>query len=229
MCFLQWKEKHHPLKCPLLGDLGLKIIKVGGGKKGGSSLGSGGSGAVNLGGSTPLSSTPPAAAPAAVSPPPAASDLGSASAPAGLMAAVEPEDVGDEDSADDFRWYGDDDGPTINLMGPLLRISRHVPESRSSLSLLGLPRLGLSSVAFLWTPRFQVTTSSSLRNWSPLSSGLSPLLIHIALSWLTRAQRTICFLTVWPLSPTSLFNLFGSGWATTHMLPSLGGARPLSH
>jgi hypothetical protein len=42
--------------------------------------------------------------------PPATPALGSSSAPADLTAAVEPEDVGDEDSADDFRWYGDDKG-----------------------------------------------------------------------------------------------------------------------
>ncbi len=107
--FCSGKEKHHPLKCPLLGDLGLKIIKVGGSKRGGASSGSGGSGAGALGSSTPSSSSPPAAAPAAVSPP-AAPASGSSSAPAGLTAAVEPEDVGEEDSADDFCWYGDDKG-----------------------------------------------------------------------------------------------------------------------
>ena len=107
--FCSGKEKHHPFKCPLLGDLGLKIIEIGGGKGGKASSGSCGSGAGTSGGSKP-SSTPPAAAPAAVSPPPAVSDSGSASAPAGLTAAVEPEEVGDEDSAEDFRWYGDDDG-----------------------------------------------------------------------------------------------------------------------
>ena len=108
--FCSGKEKHHPLKCPLLGDLGLKIIQVGGGKDGGSSSGSGGLGAGTLDGTTPSSSTPPAAAPAAVSPPPAAPASGSASAPAGLTAAVEPDEVGEEDSADDFCWYGDDNG-----------------------------------------------------------------------------------------------------------------------
>ena len=107
--FCSSKEKHHPFKCPLLGDLGLKIVEVGGGKGGKSSSGSGGSGDGTSGGSAP-SSAPPAAAPAAVSPPPAVPDSGSASAPAGLTAAVEPDEVGDEDSADDFRWYGDDDG-----------------------------------------------------------------------------------------------------------------------
>jgi len=108
--FCNGKEKHHALKCPLLGDLGLKIVQVDSGKDGGSSSGSGGLGAGPSGGTTPSSSTPPAAVPAAVCPPPAAPALGSASAPAGLTAAIEPDEVSDEDSADDFHWYGDDNG-----------------------------------------------------------------------------------------------------------------------
>ena len=93
--FCNGKEKHHPTKCPLLGELGLKLIDVSGGTRG-SSLGS-----------TPLASArggvppamPPTAAPAAVVPPPA-SALGSQSAPAGLRATVE---AGDESSMDSFR------------------------------------------------------------------------------------------------------------------------------
>ena len=62
--FCSGKEKHHPLKCPLLGDLGLKIIEVGGSKgaKAPSEPGSSNSG-------NSKGATPPAAAPAAVNPP----------------------------------------------------------------------------------------------------------------------------------------------------------------
>jgi hypothetical protein len=138
--FCSGKEKHHPLKCPLLGDLGLKIIQVGGGKVGGSSSGLGGLGAGTSGGTTPLSSTPPAAAPAAVIPPPAAPALGSASAPAGLTAAVEPDEVGDEDSADDFHWYGDDDGDDYKPNGS---VSAYFP-SCSRVSTKSVPPLASS-------------------------------------------------------------------------------------
>ena len=109
--FCSGKEKHHPLKCPLLGDLGLKIIEVGGSKgaKAPSEPGSSNSG-------NSKGATPPAAAPAAVNPPPA-TDSGSDSAPSGLTAAVVPEKVGDEDSADDFWWYGDDEGANYKPNG----------------------------------------------------------------------------------------------------------------
>ncbi len=105
------KDKHHPLKCPLLGELGLKIIKVGGqggGATSGSSLrGSSGSGAV--GEVKPASPSPLVAAPAAVVSP-LVPVSGSTSTPTGLMAAVKPDDGGDESSADKFQWYGDDKG-----------------------------------------------------------------------------------------------------------------------
>jgi hypothetical protein len=101
--FCSGKDKHHPLKCPLLGELGLKIIEVGGqgggATSGSSSRGSSGSGA--LGGVKPASSSPPAAAPAAVVSPPVPVS-GSTSAPAGLMAAVEQDNDGDKSSADKF-------------------------------------------------------------------------------------------------------------------------------
>jgi hypothetical protein len=100
--FCNRKEKHHPTKCPLLGELGLKLIDISGGNHG------------SFLGSTPLAgrqggalpATPPVAAPAAVVPPPAPA-LGSPSAPAGLTATVEE---GDESSMDSFCWDGDDDG-----------------------------------------------------------------------------------------------------------------------
>jgi hypothetical protein len=101
--FCSGKHKHHPLKCPLLGELGLKIIEVGGqggGATSGSSLrGSSGSGA--LGGVKSASPSPPAAAPAAVVSPPVPVS-GSTSAPTGLTAAVELDDGRDESSADEF-------------------------------------------------------------------------------------------------------------------------------
>jgi hypothetical protein len=101
--FCSGKDKHHPLKCPLLGELGLKIIEVGGqggGATSGSSLrGSSGSGA--LGGVKPASPSPPAAAPAAIVSPPVPVS-GSTSAPAGLTAAVKPDNGGDKSSADKF-------------------------------------------------------------------------------------------------------------------------------
>ncbi len=101
--FSSGKDKHHPLKCPLLGELGLKIIEVGGqggGAMSGSSLhGSSGSGA--SGGVKPASPSPPAAAPAAVLSP-LVPVFGSTSAPAGLTAAVEPDNGRDESSADKF-------------------------------------------------------------------------------------------------------------------------------
>ncbi len=152
----------------------MKIIKVGGGKEGGSSLGSGGSGAVNSGSSTPSSSTPPAAAHAAVSPPPAASDSGSASAPAGLTAAVEPDDVGNEDSADDFRWYGDDDGADYKPNGS---VTAYFPScSRVSLesvppwsSSVGSFKCGISSDSAVSGDDI-VLVSSLLRVVSPADS-----------------------------------------------------------
>jgi hypothetical protein len=101
--FCSGKDKHHPLKCPLLGELGLKNIEVGG-QGGGATSGSslhGSSGSSASGGVKPASPYPPAAAPAAVVPP-LVPVSGSTSAPAGLMAVVEPDDGGDESSLDEF-------------------------------------------------------------------------------------------------------------------------------
>jgi hypothetical protein len=104
-------NKQHPLKCPYLGELGLKIIEVGGqggGAKPGSSLG-GSSVSSASGGVKPTSSSPPAAAPTVVVSPPVL-DSGSTSASAELMVAVEPDNDRDKSLVDDFWWYGDDDG-----------------------------------------------------------------------------------------------------------------------
>ncbi len=128
--FCNRKEKHHPLKCPLLGELDLKLIDISGGNHG-SSLGS-----------TPLagaqggapSATPPAAAQAAVIPPPAPAS-GSPSAPAGLMATVEE---GDESFTDSFCRDGDDDGVDFKSNGS---VSVYPPSTVFSDPLLPLPLL----------------------------------------------------------------------------------------
>ena len=120
--FCNRKEKHHPLKCPLLGELDLKLIDISGGNHG------------SFLGSTPLAgtqgaalpATPPAAAPAAVVPPPAPA-LGSPSAPAGLTATV---DEGDESSMDSFCWDGDDDGVDFKPNGS---VSMYPPSTVSPL------------------------------------------------------------------------------------------------
>jgi hypothetical protein len=148
--FCSGKDEHHPLKCPLLGELGLKIIEVGG-QGGGATSGSslrGSSGSSALGGVKPASPSPPAAV--VVSPLVPVS--GSTSALAGLAAAVEPDDGGDESSADEFQWYGDDKGVDYKLNGsvsdyiPLCsRVSTEsVPPLASS---VGLVRCGLSSIS----------------------------------------------------------------------------------
>jgi hypothetical protein len=100
--FCNGKEKHHPLKCPLLGELGLKlIIDISGGNQG-SSLGS-----TPLAGAQggALPATSQVAAQAAVVPPLALAS-GSPSALAGLTATMEE---GDESSMDSLCWDGDDD------------------------------------------------------------------------------------------------------------------------
>jgi hypothetical protein len=97
------KEKHHPTKCPLLGELGLKLIEMGGGGRGGkrgASPGSLPSAGVSTG-AKPGALVPPASAQAAVVSPPAPA-LGSPSAPAGLTATVEEGNAGDESLTESF-------------------------------------------------------------------------------------------------------------------------------
>jgi hypothetical protein len=127
--FCNGKEKHHPTKYPLLGELGLKLIDVSGGNRG-SSLGSTPSAGAQGG---PPPATPLAAAPAAVVPPPAPAS-GSPSAPAGLTAMVE---AGDESSTDSFRWDGDDEGADFKPNGsvsmyPLPTVGQSLPSPGSS-------------------------------------------------------------------------------------------------
>ncbi len=94
--FCKRNNKHHPLKCPLLCKLDHKIIEVGGQGSGATPGSSSGAGKVK-----PASASPPAAAPAVVVSPPVP-NAGSTSAPAGLTAAVEPDDGGDESLADNL-------------------------------------------------------------------------------------------------------------------------------
>ena len=101
--FCTSKEKHHPIKCPLLGQLGLKLINISGqggsstlGASIGTSLLAGASRGSKHGGPPP----PVAALVAVVSPPALAS--GSSSAPVGLNAAVEENAADDKNSTASF-------------------------------------------------------------------------------------------------------------------------------
>jgi hypothetical protein len=97
------KEKHHPTKCPLLGKLGLKLIEMGGGGRGGKPGASSGSPPL-AGMSTgvkPGALVPPVDAQVAVVSPPAPA-LGSPSAPAGLTATVKKGNTGDKSSTESF-------------------------------------------------------------------------------------------------------------------------------
>ncbi len=97
------KKKHHPTKCPLLSELGLKLITVGGGGRGGKPGSSSGSPPLAgvSDGPKPGALVPPAAAQTAVVSPPTLG-LGSPSAPAGLTATVKEGNAGDESSMERF-------------------------------------------------------------------------------------------------------------------------------
>ncbi len=102
--FSSSKEKHHPLKCPLLGQLGLKLIDIS--NQGGGGMPGAPTGTPPLagasGGSKHGAPPPPAATPAALVSMPALAS-GSSSALAGLTAAVEKNAVDNENSLDSFR------------------------------------------------------------------------------------------------------------------------------
>jgi hypothetical protein len=193
--FCSGKDKHLPLKYSLFGELGLKIIEVGG-QGGGATLGSSlrdSSGSGALGGVRPASSSPPVAAPAAVVPPPVPVS-GSTSAPAGLTVAVKLDNGGDESSADKFLWYGDDKGVDYKPNGsvsnyvPLYScvLTKSVPPLASS---VGLVRCGLSSVS--------TTSGDDIVLPTDLVSSL-----------------------LWAVSPTDLNRLVvADTGATDHMLP----------
>ena len=108
----------------MLTELGLKLIEVEGGSTGGSKAG---------GGATPAggtAGTPGAKAAAAESPAPPTNGSPDA-APAGMMAAVVGD--GDEDSADSFRWDGDEDGVTFEeATKPNTSVSSYPPPSSPS-------------------------------------------------------------------------------------------------
>ncbi len=103
--FCNSKEKHHSNKCPLLDELGLKLVKV-------SSQGSGGqlSGGATMGTWSKLpTAASPALEPTLVGSPPVPAP-NSTSALMGLMVAVIENIEGDNSLTNSFRWYGDKDG-----------------------------------------------------------------------------------------------------------------------
>ena len=116
--FCSSKEKHHPLKCLLLGQLGIKIIDISG--QGGGGTPGAPTGTPPLAGASGRSKQkappPTAAAPAAAVSLPALAS-GSSSTPAGLMAAVEENARDDGSSLDSLRWYGDEDGVGFKASG----------------------------------------------------------------------------------------------------------------
>ena len=115
--FCHSKEKHHPLKCPMLAELNLKLIEVGGP--------TGGAAKSPASGTSP---TPGAQAAAVGSPPAPGGD--SPPAPAGMTATLT--DAGDEDSTDSFRWDGDEDGvPFEDVSKPKASVSFYSPPSPS--------------------------------------------------------------------------------------------------
>jgi hypothetical protein len=116
--FCHSKEKHHPLKCPMLAELNLKLIEVGGP-----------TGGAVAGPKSPASGTSPTpgAQAAAVGSPPA-SGSESPPAPAGMTATV-TNVPGDEDSTDSFRWDGDEDGVMFEDSKPKASVSFYSPTS----------------------------------------------------------------------------------------------------
>jgi hypothetical protein len=126
------KDKHLPTKCPMLTELGLKLIEVGGG---------------SAGGPKPPAGSPPPAVPAGAPGAKAATvgfqapltDDSPAAAPAGMTASLVADE--DEDSTDSFRWFGDEDGVTFEEAAkPKASISSYQPVSFHSLLLSGFPR-----------------------------------------------------------------------------------------
>ncbi len=184
--FCNRNNKHHPLKCPLLGELGLKIIEVGGQGNGATPGSSSGAGNIKL-----ASASPPTAAPAAVVSLPVPNS-GSTFAPAGLTERrrLSQTTVGTKVWQTTFDGVGMMTEPNINLMGWFPITFRRALGSHLSPFLHLLPTLGWLCAAGCPTLQLQVMTSSSLRTWFPLSSMLSLLLTCIALS--SQALPTIC-------------------------------------
>jgi len=115
------KDKHLPTKCPMIAELGLKLIEVGGGSAGGLK--------------PPAGTTPPVgtadapgakAAAAGFQAPP--TDDFPAAAPAGMTASLVAEK--DKNSTDSFRWFGDKDGVTFEeAVKPKASISSYPPST----------------------------------------------------------------------------------------------------
>jgi hypothetical protein len=249
------KENHHPTKCLLLGKLDLNLIEMGGGGrsgKPGASLGSPPLAGVSTG-AKPGALVPPAAVQAAVVTPPAPAS-GSPSAPAGLTATVEEGDAGNESLTESFQWEGDEDGVNFKLKGS---VSFYPPSTNLHPSDRPL-RLSTPSCIPSEPSCSQVSLASvaptasyggSFHNFSP--SDADPLPVDIVLppglvSALLKAispNESIAGLRLvvadtgamdhmvpntLPSSPTRWFVTFVSGWVTTLMLPSWGGALPSS-
>jgi hypothetical protein len=98
------KDKHLPTKCPMLTELGFKLIEVGGGSAGGLKPPAGNTPPVGTAGAPGAK-----AAAAGFQAPP--TDDSPAAAPVGMTALLVVDE--DEDSTDSFRWFGDEDGVTF--------------------------------------------------------------------------------------------------------------------
>ncbi len=128
--FCHSKDKHHPLKCPMLAKLNLKLIKVGGGSSGGVGIGSKSPMSGPL--ATGTSGTPGAKVAAAVSH--ATPSKVSPSAPVGMTVALVVD--GEENSTDSFRWDGDGDGDGVTIEDahkPKALVSSYAPSSSGPL------------------------------------------------------------------------------------------------
>jgi hypothetical protein len=179
------KDKHHPTKCQLLGKLGLKLIAVGGGGRGGKPGASSGSPllAGTSTGPKPGALVPPAAVQAAVVSPPAPAS-GSPSALAGLMATVEEGDAGNESLTESFQWEGDEDGVDFKPKGSVSFYppSPNLHPSDRPLRLstpLRIPSEPSCSWVFLASVAPTASYGGSFHNFSP--SDADPLPIDIVL------------------------------------------------
>jgi hypothetical protein len=125
--FCHSKDKHHPLKCPMLAELNLKLIEVGGGSSGGVGIGSKSPAIGPLASTSP--GTPGAKVAIAVSHATSSSEA-SPSALAGMMAALVAE--GDEDFTDSFCWDGDEDEDGVTFAdahNSMASVSFYAPSS----------------------------------------------------------------------------------------------------
>jgi hypothetical protein len=146
--FCHLKDKHHPLKCPMLAKLNLKLIEVDGGSLGGVGIGSKSPANGTL--ASGSSGTPGAKMAAAVSH--ATLSKVSPLAAAGMTAALVAD--GDKDSTDSFCWDGDKDGVTFeDAHKPKAPVSFYAPSS------LGPSCCNVSVESFLPSPTRSTTRS----------------------------------------------------------------------